>query len=504
MSNAGRESASQTPHSATAVIKGTSITVMGLGSHGGGIATVRWLVAQGAEVTVTDTRNRQQLESSLKELRGLPVHYKLGGHWHKDFAECDMVIKNPAVPRSSPFLQSAVRIESDISLFLQRCPARIVAVTGTKGKSTTAGAIAHALREMGTRVHLGGNIGRSPLTFVDTLTPDDVVVLELSSFQLGDLTLSPHFGSSLNSFGRWGPAVSVITNIFNDHLDYYSAMRHYIADKRVITTSQSARDWLILSGDIQQRPYSEYFQKESKAQIALVLPEVASQSWNTHSHPLAWKQRIYPAAGEYVIEGHNHTTKISIESKIAGRHNRINLMYACMAVHALRVGADLRPTLFAQFSGLPHRMELVGSYRGSPVYNDSAATVPEATLMSVESCTAPVHLIAGGSDKGAHLELFIEITRKVHAIYLLRGSATERLVKLFESRKRAYHGVYNSLETAIEALLNECHTPGVILLSPGCASFGMFANEFQRGNIFRTLMQQKINHTQIAITAPHG
>ena len=476
-------------------LKGQRITVMGLGLHGGGVATAQWLATQGAKVTITDLRSHKELASAIQKLRGYAINYRLGQHSAQDFSQCDMVVKNPAVPRTHPLLAHATRIESDLSLFLDRCPATIIAVTGTKGKSTTTAAIAHLLQKMGTCVYLGGNIGVSPLSFVDTLHANDLVVLELSSFQLGDLRLSARY-SSRTHFSCWGPAISLVTNIFPDHLDYYPTMQSYVEDKILITAAQSAHDVLILSGDVQQQPYSTPFLKESKARVAMVL----SAPDTMHNVEKRWNRSIdyliYPKnKQEFSIVKGEVTHSIPLHTQLTGDHNRANLMYAAMAAYCLN-SAPLPSPLFSQFGGLSHRMEYIGDYRGCPTYNDSAATIPEATLASVRSCQAPVHLIAGGSDKRLQLAPFVAIAQQVHKIYLLKGSATQRLVQLFNTHHIPYQGPFSSLKKAIAVVLEECQAPEIILLSPGCASFGMFKNEFERGDRFRNLMNAEIHAHQ--------
>ena len=213
---------------------GARVTVMGLGLHGGGASAARFLAREGAEVTVTDLRGETELAASLDSIASLPIRFVLGRHEDGDFADADIVIKNPAVPRSSRYLALARRIETDISIFLSRTSSPIVAITGTKGKSSTSSAAHHILSETVGNAFLGGNITRSPLEFVDELTEESTVVLELSSFQLGDLTLT---GAGIEALR---PRISVITSIFRDHLNYYDSMDDYVADKRLIYAAQQS------------------------------------------------------------------------------------------------------------------------------------------------------------------------------------------------------------------------------------------------------------------------
>jgi UDP-N-acetylmuramoylalanine--D-glutamate ligase len=232
---------------------GVKALVMGLGLHGGGFETSRFLIRRGASLTVTDLRDEKTLSPSIELLdafcreQGAPMpRYVLGGHKIVDFENADMVIKNPGVPFDSPFLKAARRIETDISLFLAESKARLFAVTGSKGKSSTASALHYILQgaDTGRRAFLGGNITVSPLVFLDDLNKDDDVVLELSSWQLGDLKGR----KTIDKRSLLKPRAVVMTAILPDHLDRYSSMEEYVNDKRVAYQGQDSED-LTVAGD---------------------------------------------------------------------------------------------------------------------------------------------------------------------------------------------------------------------------------------------------------------
>jgi UDP-N-acetylmuramoylalanine--D-glutamate ligase len=215
-----------------AALSGTRVTIMGLGIHGGGLASARFFARRGARVTVTDLRSARILEPAMAQLSEFPVRYVLERHEEADFANADLVIKNPAVAPTSPFLQKArengVPIETDLSVFFSLARNPVIAVTGSKGKSTTASAIAFGLSQVNPETRLGGNITVSPLSFLDELSPDAPVVLELSSWQLGDL----------RGKGILKPAVSAFTVILPDHMDKYAGMTEYVADKKALFEEQ--------------------------------------------------------------------------------------------------------------------------------------------------------------------------------------------------------------------------------------------------------------------------
>ena len=224
---------------------GMKVLVMGLGLNGGGMPSARYLAGKGAEVTVTDLRDEKVLAPSIEELKAFPIRYVLGRHEMDDFRKADMVIKNPGVRPDSPYLMAAKRIETDISLFLAASPARLMAVTGSKGKSSTSSALHFVLKEYrenavrGGKAWLGGNIALSPLSFLDELGEDDDVVLELSSWQLGDLR-----GRKLLK-----PRAAIITPIMRDHQDKYGSMEAYVNDKRLIYSDQDDADVTIAEDD---------------------------------------------------------------------------------------------------------------------------------------------------------------------------------------------------------------------------------------------------------------
>ncbi|MFN3467781.1 MAG: UDP-N-acetylmuramoyl-L-alanine--D-glutamate ligase, partial [Candidatus Brocadiales bacterium] len=231
------------PGSAT-VLKGKKITVMGLGLFGGGAGLTRFLVAQGARVTVTDLKNATQLAPSLESIKGLPVELHLGGHREEDFKDVDMVVVNPAIPRDSTFLhiarENGVPLETEMNLFFKLCPATIVGITGSKGKSTTTALLAAMLQHSQRRVWLGGNIGMgySLLEMLKGMGAEDLVVLELSSFQLEDLNHT-----------KKSPHVAVVTNLAPNHLDRHKDMDSYVEAKKAIFRHQTAEDYVILNQD---------------------------------------------------------------------------------------------------------------------------------------------------------------------------------------------------------------------------------------------------------------
>lgn len=218
-------------------LQGKKVLVMGIGLNGGGLAAIKFACRHGAEVTATDLKDSNSLHSTLKSLQEFNVNYVLGQHREKDFIDADLVIKSPAIAASNPLLKLAKRVESDISIFLQLRPEQpIYAVTGTKGKSTVSTLLAAMLRRGNQNTKLGGNVGCSPLDFIDQLDRETAVVLELSSWQLHDLGHS----------GLLSPRVAIICNIMPDHLNHYSSFADYAQDKLLIYQHIKPENWVIL------------------------------------------------------------------------------------------------------------------------------------------------------------------------------------------------------------------------------------------------------------------
>ncbi|MFO8064113.1 MAG: UDP-N-acetylmuramoyl-L-alanine--D-glutamate ligase [Spirochaetia bacterium] len=450
---------------------GSRVTVMGLGLHGGGVSAARYFARHGAVVTVTDLRDERELASSVEVLEDVPVRFVLGTHEEADFKDADIVIKNPAVPRTSPYLALARRIETDISVFLTQSSTRLVAVTGSKGKSSTSAAVHHILSTTIGNSYLGGNITNSPLEFAEEAGPHSTVVLELSSFQLGDLEMTPGGIAALR------PDIAMITSIFPDHLNYYRSMAEYVADKRLIYAGQGPGDWTIARDD----EYGTSFLAETPARRAVLCDHPIAGAGN------AWEAYAYLDGhiGFACTEGHDEDV-VPEHLLVAGIHMRRNLLAAALAARLLGVDASAAREAVSSFPGIGHRLEHVRERNGIHFYNDSAATIPEAALEAVSAFEAPVHLIAGGSVKNIDLGLFGRISERVARVYLLQGSAAAAISSVTHEHKLA--GPFDSLASALHAAVSNARRGDVVILSPGCASFGMFQNEFDRGRQFRDLV----------------
>lgn len=427
---------------------------MGLGLLGRGLGDTLFLVGSGAQVTVTDLKTADQLAPSVARLEGLPVKLHLGGHDPDDFLHADMILRNADVPRSSPFLKLAaengVPVEMDESLFCKHFQGRVIGVTGTRGKTTTTTLIYRILSAQRSGVFLAGNImGSATLPLLAEATRDDIVVLELSSWQLQGFHEA-----------RLSPNASVFTNIYPDHLNRYDGMSDYIADKKAVYLYQKELDFCIFNGD---QPETAGLAAEAPGQ---------RDFFGVSDVPSDWR------------------------IKLPGMHNRENVAAALRLTTRLGVPEDVIKNVVESFAGVEHRLEWLGEKKGIGFINDSTSTTPVAGCAALKALDGKrVLLVAGGSDKKLDLTPFAEAAAtRAHRIALLRGTATEQLqqgiVRAGGGEKIV--GTFDGLKGAVTALLDEAEPSDVVLLSPGCASFGMFRNEFHRGESFREIFD-KIN-----------
>jgi len=477
---------------------------MGLGLHGGGLESARYLYRRGAELTVTDLRDEKTLAPSIERLEAeqanspgrTPVRYVLGRHEIADFEKADLVIKNPGVRPDSPFLKAARRVETDISLFLSASPARISAVTGSKGKSCTTSALhwvlarAYEKSEAGApvprRAYLGGNITVSPLAFLDELRETDDVVLELSSWQLGDLR------GRVNASGvaLLKPRASVLTTILPDHQDFYGGMVPYVADKRVIYEGQGPEDVTVAWDD----EWGSSFLAESRAAGLTCsispLPDGTSGGWLPDPDGPAFA-RLYGALGCGIFDG-NVTELVPERPLVPGYHQKRNFLAAGLALLGLGLPPEAIREHLETFPGIEHRMELFHKARGIDFYNDSAATIPEAAAAALETLGGEgrVILVTGGTDKDLDFSPLAAVSGKARAIILLSGTGSEKLRPLLERVGSAYLGPFDSPEAAAAAALEVAAAGDRVVLSPGCASFGMFLNEFDRGHKWKDAVRR--------------
>ena len=467
------------------IFTGMKALVMGLGLHGGGVETARYLVERGAEVTVTDLRDESVLVPSLEKLTNHQIRYVLGRHEIEDFRAADFVVKNPGVRSDSPYLKAARRIETDISLFLAACPARIIAVTGSKGKSSVSSALYWALNEgrtiglEGGKVRLGGNIALSPLSFLDELKETDDVVLELSSWQLGDIA-----GRDLLK-----PRAAVITPIMRDHMDRYDSMEAYVADKRIIYGSQDIGDVTVAMDD----DWGRDFLRESRGRPLLysdkLLAEGISGGWIENPAGPGFA-RLYKTHAASKVKAGGILEVVPERPMVPGRHQKQNLLAAALALLDLGLDAGFIRESLGRFPGIEHRLEFFHESGNIRFYNDSTATIPEAAAAAITAFEKPPLLVCGGTDKELDFEPLAGAAGNTKGIILLAGTGSEKLKRLLDSAGVKYRGPFDSMEAVLGAVLETAAPGDIVVLSPGCASFGMFLNEFDRGQKWKSAVRR--------------
>ncbi len=445
------------------------VTVMGLGTRGGGLGVARWLVDQGARVTITDLRSEPELSDSIEALGDLDVRLALGGHDERDFtpAGADLVVRNPGVRLTSRYLQfarsSGVPIEMEMSLFLRRCPAPVIGITGTKGKTTTSLLCGAMLTAWNSKTIIAGNMGVTALGRLASITEDTPVVLELSSWQVE--ALREH---------RLAPHIAVLTNISEDHLDAYDSFEDYANTKRSLVQNLSADGFAVLNRD---DPETRKAGVDTIGCIARFGAEPGTMNgcWIA-ARTLIWRWR-----------GDETTIELPPTSALAGAHQPWNAAAAVAAAFLYGAPPEAIAAGLQAFAGAPHRQERIATVDGVLYVNDSAATAPAAAISALKSFRERrIHLIAGGSDKKADLSAFVaEAGASAHRIYLLKGAATEKLESMLAPWSDAIAGVFTSMDAAVEAAANAAGQGDVVLLAPACASFGMFHDEFDRGDQFR-------------------
>lgn len=456
--------------------KGKRITVFGVGLNRGALSTIKFLLAAGVrEIVATDIKTKEDLAPTLAELsKHKNITYVLGQHRPEDFTQTDMVVKNPIIPWTNEYIKLArangVPVEMDASIFIQLTKQPMIGITGTKGKTTTASLVAHILEQAGSSDIVRAGINQIGfLDMIDRVAEHTTVVAELSSWRLS--SFSAH---------EYSPGIAVVTNIYPDHLNYYKKMEAYVADKENVFRYQKKHDMLILNAD-----------NEGARVLALKAP--GRVMWFSETD-------MTEGEGVFVRSGivYERTTNGEVElfpwpkTVLMGDHNRSNILAAIAVARIQNVVPIAILTALQSFKGVPHRLEIVGEKDGITFCNDTAATMPEAAVAGIRSFKAPVVLIAGGADKAFdYTELARVFVTEPKAVILLQGTATEKLLSLMRKeadilgRKDAIFPVVASMEDALRVAVDEAGPGDVVLLSPGVASFGLFQNEFDRGNQFR-------------------
>jgi len=446
------------------------VTVVGLGIEGVDLA--RYLVGEGALVTVSDSRPKERLAPRLRDLDGLPVRLSLGKNDPADVAIADHVFVSQGVPLDIPALTLArdrgIPLDSMTRLFLDLCPGPVVGITGSSGKTTVTSLVATMFAATGKEHVVGGNIGVGLLSLLDEITPETWVVLEISHTQLELTTKSPH--------------VACVLNVTPNHLDRYS-WEGYVDLKRNILRYQTSDDVAVLGydDDVSRSLASDAHGKVVFFSMEASLPGPAAL---LRDDVVIWR------------DGPKDTPVMpTAEIPLRGRHNVANVLAATAIASSCGIPTDAIATAVRDFGAVPHRLELVGEVDGVAYYNDSIATTPERTLAGVRSFQEPIVLLLGGREKHLPLgEMFREICGRCRALVFF-GEARETLVAAartacdaIDQDKRPHIEVVDSLNDAVPAARAAARPGDVVLLSPACTSFDSYDNFEERGEHFRRLV----------------
>jgi len=447
---------------------GRRVTIVGLGKGRTAAGIARFVVANGGRVTITDPLPREKLADGIRRLADTPAELILGpSSDDAALADPDFVfVINGVRPRSATVqraLQRGIPVLTEIALFFRLCPAPIVGVTGTKGKSTTFTLVTRMLERGTKHIVAGGNIGTSIIDLLPTIAPDDVVVLELSSFQLETLGRSPH--------------VAVVTNVLEDHLDHHGTRDAYVAAKANILAWQGPRDIAVLNLDD---------------------PTAVAIHTGVPSEVRGYSLAMRPKRGAYrdadgtlaLVDGTGRRPILDErELRIPGRHNVANALAAAVTADAYGIEPEGIAEVLRTFGGLPHRLESVVEADGVLFVNDSQGTTPYATIVALTAHGRKAVVILGGVSKSADwTELAKAVVHEARAAVLIGQSADElasALERAGAARKPLPVERATTLPEAVRKARALAKSGDVVLLSPAAASFDMFSSYEERGQVFR-------------------
>lgn len=450
-----------------ASLEGKSVAVIGMGVSN--TPLIRMLLRAGVKVTVCDKAAREQIAERADELESLGAKFQLGPDYLEKLSRFDVIFRTPGLSPNHPSVKEAVEkgsvLTSEMELFFRLCPCKIIAVTGSDGKTTTTTLISEFLKEAGYTVYVGGNIGRPLLPDVSDMVPEDMVVVELSSFQLMTMEQSPN--------------VAVFTNLSPNHLDYHHTMEEYTRAKKNIYLHQSKNDRAVFNydNDITRQLAQEapgkvmLFSRKSTLEEGVYLRD--NTIWLTND---MGSREVLPLA----------------DIVIPGVHNIENYMAAIAAVDGLVPDKCVR-AVAKRFTGVEHRIELVRELDGVKYYNDSIGTSPTRTMACLASFDQKLIIIAGGYDKGVPFtQLGAEMVKKVKRLVLCGATAPAIRKAVEEAPGFADSGMElvetKTLDEAVQAARAGAVPGDVVVLSPACAAFDQFKNFMERGKYFKQLV----------------
>ncbi len=449
-------------------LNGKRVLVVGLGKSG--VASALFMKAHGARVTVSDTKSGDDLRNEIPVLLDHGITVETGGHGDRTFRGQDLIVVSPGVPVDAPKLVQARALGEpvigEIELAAQFLPGPIVAITGSNGKTTTTTLTGEIMTAAGFPARVGGNIGTPAISLAERATPETVIVLEISSFQL-------------ETIQTFRPKVAVVLNVTPDHLDRHRTFEIYTDAKARIFENQQGSDFAVLNAD---DPTCVAMASRTKAQVF----------WFSRQKEVA--QGAWVRDGKVVFRRGDAQREVLLVSEIPlkGAHNLENVLAAvCASVLGGCSAEEVRKTV-QNFKAVEHRLEYVATIRGVDYYNDSKATNVDATIKALESFPSNIHLILGGKDKGSDYTVLNDLLRqRVKRVYTIGAAAAK-----IESQIKGPEVVHaETLENAIRKANAVAVQGDVVLLAPACASFDQFKSYEHRGKVFKEIVRLLENDT---------
>jgi UDP-N-acetylmuramoylalanine--D-glutamate ligase len=443
-------------------LKNKRVLVVGLGRSGA--ASAIFLQEHGARVIVSDSKSEAQLQRDVPALLDRGVSIETGQHGERTFRDQDLIVVSPGVPSDQPQLQHArtlgIPVIGEVELAYRFLQGKVLAITGSNGKTTTTTLVGEILSKSGKKTLVGGNIGTPVISLAGKSTPETLVVLEISSFQL----------ESIEQFRPW---IAAILNITPDHLDRHHTFQAYVDAKARIFENQQAGDFAVLNAD---------------DPVCLGLKEKIKGT-------LLWfsrKQRVENGAylsGDQIIfrrNGEEQPVLSRADIQLKGEHNLENVLAAVTMTMVAGCKAEQVRQAVREFCAVEHRLELVATINGVTFYNDSKATNVDATVKALESFPGNIHIILGGKDKGSDYTVLNPLLReRVKRVYLI-GAAADKIASQIQGAAELARSA--TLDRAVRQAFDAAKPGDVVLLAPACASFDQFENYEQRGRVFKELV----------------
>jgi UDP-N-acetylmuramoylalanine--D-glutamate ligase len=444
-------------------LKNQRVLVVGLGKSG--VASALFLKGRGARVTVSDSKSQDELRGEIPKLLDAGITVETGGHGERTFGGQELIVVSPGVPVDVPQLEQAralgIPVIGEIELAARFLKGRIVAITGSNGKTTTTALTGEVISMGGWESLVGGNIGTAAISLVEESTEDSYVVLEVSSFQL-------------ETIQTFHPFIAVVLNITPDHLDRHSTFQAYVDAKARIFENQTGEDLAVLNADD---------------------PTCVGLASRTRARKIWFSRKKEVEAGAYVRDdwivyrdGSEERELMPVsEIKLKGAHNLENVLAAVCVGMLTETEPHRIQRAVQEFKAVEHRLEYVATVRGVEFYNDSKATNVDATIKALESFPANIHLILGGKDKGSDYTVLKPLLKeRVRRVYTI-GAAAEKIESHLGGAVEVVHA--GTLEAAVKRASAWAQSGDVVLLAPACASFDQFENYEHRGRVFKQTVQ---------------